>query len=261
LRRLGAAHLHLWGAGSCVDTAKVLISELVTNAVRYGDGIDVGFSIAYGAGQVVIEVADHTPARPRLKQPGDDDESGRGMLLVAAMADAWGTSADGTRTWCSITVPASPPTTDPIGLGSRHETPAPTEAPDQRRKRTMDSPDHGSEPPTQQGQAAYNVAEWLDAADQILDHSPGPEHLTPVPARIPRAPLGTYGLTVNPTEVQVGDTVYLDGAYHPVTDMRAGIRHGERVLLFKAHAPWTMTMPGRVYRRFTTGQVIRHPRT
>ena len=37
LRRTCAAHLRLWGIGACIETATLLLSELVTNAVRYGE--------------------------------------------------------------------------------------------------------------------------------------------------------------------------------------------------------------------------------
>ncbi|GAQ59515.1 ATP-binding protein [Streptomyces acidiscabies] len=103
IRRTGAAHLSKWGLNSLVDTASLLISELVTNAVRYGTG-DITFSMAHRSGEVLIEVTDGSSAFPRVRHPTADEESGRGMFLVEAMADRWGTSADGTHTWCTIAV-------------------------------------------------------------------------------------------------------------------------------------------------------------
>ncbi|MFF3847149.1 ATP-binding protein [Streptomyces sp. NPDC002328] len=105
LRRISAAHLRLWGIGCCLDTAGLLISELVTNAVRHGEADDIGFSLSYWRGEVRVEVADGTPGRPRVKRPTADEESGRGMLIVEALAEDWGTSEDGTLTWCTIAVP------------------------------------------------------------------------------------------------------------------------------------------------------------
>jgi len=104
MRRIGAAHLRKWGLNSCVDTATLLISELVTNAVRYG-AEDITFSMSHRAGEIIIEVIDGSSEFPRVRQPTADGESGRGMFLVEAMADRWGTSEDGTRTWCTIAVP------------------------------------------------------------------------------------------------------------------------------------------------------------
>ncbi|KND32135.1 ATP-binding protein [Streptomyces acidiscabies] len=104
MRRIGAAHLKLWGLNSCVDTATLLISELVTNAIRYGTE-DITFSLSHKAGEITIEVIDGSSEFPQVRQPAADKESGRGMFLVEAMADRWGTSEDGTRTWCTIAVP------------------------------------------------------------------------------------------------------------------------------------------------------------
>ncbi|MER5529832.1 ATP-binding protein [Streptomyces sp. NPDC002677] len=105
LRRISAAHLRLWGVESAVDTASLLISELVTNAVRYGETEDINFSVSHWCGEVRVEVADGTPGRPEVKRPTAAEESGRGMLIVDALAENWGTSEDGTLTWCTIAVP------------------------------------------------------------------------------------------------------------------------------------------------------------
>ncbi|MFF0698551.1 ATP-binding protein [Streptomyces tendae] len=55
---------------------------------------------------VVIEVDDGSPCTPVLRCPGPDDESGRGLLLVQALAEAWGVSPDGTTTWCTLPLTA-----------------------------------------------------------------------------------------------------------------------------------------------------------
>lgn len=103
LRHLGATHLRRWGLGARVETAELLISELVTNAVRYGEAEELGFSLFHQKGEVHIEVSDGAPGRPKVGHPAPGEESGRGMLIVDALADDWGTSQDGTRTWCKLT--------------------------------------------------------------------------------------------------------------------------------------------------------------
>jgi anti-sigma regulatory factor (Ser/Thr protein kinase) len=99
-----------------VDTAVLLVSELVTNAVRASaaaavacacpDARRIGLAIAHSRDTLRIEVADSArgavPARPG--DPGDDAESGRGLQVVAALAARWGCrpAAPGKAVWCEI---------------------------------------------------------------------------------------------------------------------------------------------------------------
>lgn len=97
-------YLHLIGAtDDLVDTVLLVVSELVTNAVRYGEGLPVGLKIMHLAGELRIAVTDgnHTPAK--LQAAGVDDESGRGLLLVSAVSKEWGVGDDGMTTWCVLT--------------------------------------------------------------------------------------------------------------------------------------------------------------
>ncbi|WP_219049284.1 ATP-binding protein [Streptomyces sp. JJ66] len=105
-RQIGAVRLRQCGLNDedAIETVRLLISELVTNAVVHGAGEMVRFRLALANGHVRIEVADDSPARARVKRAGADDEGGRGMLLVQALAESWGTSDDGTRTWCVVRV-------------------------------------------------------------------------------------------------------------------------------------------------------------
>ncbi len=105
LRRIGAAMVARWGYPGLVESAELLISELVTNALRYGADEAIAFKLVLVADAFVIEVDDGSPGRPQVRAAGPDDESGRGMLLVSAVADEWGVSPDGTRTWCVLKIP------------------------------------------------------------------------------------------------------------------------------------------------------------
>lgn len=107
LRRIGAQKLSACGLSSLVDDAQVLISELLTNGFRHGAGHQVVFRLVITTDMVVIEVDDGSPGRPEVHEAGADEESGRGMFLVNALADSWGVSEDGTRTWCVLAAPAS----------------------------------------------------------------------------------------------------------------------------------------------------------
>ncbi|WP_369228979.1 ATP-binding protein [Streptomyces sp. R21] len=104
LRRIVRAALNLWGRPDLAETAELLTTELVTNAFRHGTGPDVGFRLYLCGDHLVIEARDGSPALPQLRSASPDDENGRGLFLVNAMADAWGTSLDGTTTWCSLSL-------------------------------------------------------------------------------------------------------------------------------------------------------------
>lgn len=104
IRRICHAKLKLWGLEVLADSMDLVVSELVTNALRYGVG-EVGFRLVHSQTEIRIEVDDGSPDRPQVQKPGPNNESGRGLLLVSVVADDWGVSDDGTRTWCTLTVP------------------------------------------------------------------------------------------------------------------------------------------------------------
>lgn len=109
LRRIGAAMVARWGYPGLVESAELVISELVTNALRYGADDAIAFKLVLVADAFVIEVNDGSPCLPQVREAGPDEESGRGMLLVSAVADEWGVSPDGTCTWCVLKIPRAGP--------------------------------------------------------------------------------------------------------------------------------------------------------
>ncbi len=92
----------LEGAGwrDQVDTAVLLVSELVTNAVRHARG-PCALQVTFDDGGVEFCVEDADPSVPVARVASGLDESGRGFLLVGAMADGWGVrpTPGGKATW------------------------------------------------------------------------------------------------------------------------------------------------------------------
>ncbi|MEV5441020.1 ATP-binding protein [Streptomyces sp. NPDC052644] len=107
-RRIARAYLPLWGLAGLADTAVLVVSELVTNAVQHGTGT-IGLRVRPYAAELLIEVSDGNPTPPRPRHAGDDEEDGRGLLLVDAFAARWGVSEDGTTTWCTLALPGGRP--------------------------------------------------------------------------------------------------------------------------------------------------------
>ncbi|MGW7072428.1 ATP-binding protein [Streptomyces sp. NPDC054855] len=97
-RRLARYHLDEWGVPygcELSETVAQIVAELAANAATHGrvPGRDFELRLAYEGGGVRIEVSDcraecGPPLAPQL--PAPEEESGRGLLLVAALASEWG---------------------------------------------------------------------------------------------------------------------------------------------------------------------------
>ncbi|MEU6709579.1 ATP-binding protein [Streptomyces wuyuanensis] len=108
LRRIVRAGLTHWGFPDLVEAAELLLTELATNALRHGCGHDIAVRVYLEGDHCVFEVVDGSPVRPKLRHAGPHDEGGRGLLLVEALAEAWGVSPDGTTTWCALALAGEP---------------------------------------------------------------------------------------------------------------------------------------------------------
>jgi anti-sigma regulatory factor (Ser/Thr protein kinase) len=88
--------LQEWGCGEVEDRATLLVSEVVTNAVKHTRSKAL-LSARYDDGSVEVRVKDDDDSLPTRKQADADAESGRGLMLVSALADHWGVEplADG----------------------------------------------------------------------------------------------------------------------------------------------------------------------
>jgi serine phosphatase RsbU (regulator of sigma subunit)/anti-sigma regulatory factor (Ser/Thr protein kinase) len=97
--------LRRWGLAELIPTVELLVSELVTNAVRYAQG-KIGLRLILERG-LVCEVLDESAALPRLRHPDDSDERGRGLQVVSQLAQRWGArrAGAGKVVWCELPVP------------------------------------------------------------------------------------------------------------------------------------------------------------
>lgn len=77
------------GLAGLGDTAALLTSEVVTNAVVHGQGT-VHLRARASAGRLRVEVQDDGAGSPSPRQAADDAEGGRGLALVAVLAATWG---------------------------------------------------------------------------------------------------------------------------------------------------------------------------
>jgi anti-sigma regulatory factor (Ser/Thr protein kinase) len=94
--------LAAWGLEDEVLTAELVASELVTNAVRHGSPPLRLRLIRDRA--LTVEVSDAGPNAPRLRHARANDEGGRGLLIVARLAQGWGAryTAHGKVIWAQL---------------------------------------------------------------------------------------------------------------------------------------------------------------
>lgn len=98
-----------WDLDCVADVAALLVSELVTNSLRYATGPIVVRVLRPAAppGALLVEVSDPLPDPPRERAARPDDEGGRGLQLVARSSRAWGArcAEDGKTVWFELAVP------------------------------------------------------------------------------------------------------------------------------------------------------------
>ncbi|WCN05461.1 SpoIIE family protein phosphatase [Streptomyces sp. M92] len=104
-RDLTTRQLHRWGLEELSFTTELVVSELVTNAVRYAEG-PVQVRLIRDR-TLWCEVADTGHTSPHLRHSGEDDEGGRGLFIVAQLVQRWGTrySGSGKTIWTEQALP------------------------------------------------------------------------------------------------------------------------------------------------------------
>jgi anti-sigma regulatory factor (Ser/Thr protein kinase) len=105
-RRFTVDVLRSWGAADLIDTATLLVSELVTNAVLHARSSSE-LALRRIGGRLRVEITDASAVGPTRRSYPPDAGTGRGMMLVEALAVRWGSErdGDGKRVWFELELP------------------------------------------------------------------------------------------------------------------------------------------------------------
>ncbi|WP_028814841.1 SpoIIE family protein phosphatase [Streptomyces flavidovirens] len=106
-RELATGQLRQWGLEELSFATELVVSELVTNAVRYAAG-PLHLRLIRDR-TLLCEVADTGHTSPHLRHSGDDDEGGRGLFIVAQLVQRWGTryTRSGKTIWTEQAFPST----------------------------------------------------------------------------------------------------------------------------------------------------------
>ncbi|MGW6393530.1 SpoIIE family protein phosphatase [Streptomyces sp. NPDC055103] len=112
-RELARTQLKAWDLEPLVDTVELLVSELVTNALRYGEG-EIRLRLLRDR-TLVCEVWDAGLVQPRRRRARDTDEGGRGLQLVGLLSSSWGSrrTPRGKTVWFELALPDAEGTAEP----------------------------------------------------------------------------------------------------------------------------------------------------
>jgi PAS domain S-box-containing protein len=121
VRGKAARQLTAWGLERLAFTTELIVSELVTNAIRHASG-PIGLRLIRDR-TLICEVSDASNTAPHMRRSHVTDEGGRGLFLVAQVAQRWGTryTATGKTVWAELQLPVAHASRDArpsIGPGS-----------------------------------------------------------------------------------------------------------------------------------------------
>ncbi|MFI7241365.1 SpoIIE family protein phosphatase [Streptomyces qinglanensis] len=108
VRAACAARLVEWGLEEAAFTAELILSELITNAIRYGAPPVTVRLLCDRC--LTCEVSDSSSTAPHLRRATTVDEGGRGLFLIAQLAQHWGTryTAEGKTIWAELSLDGAP---------------------------------------------------------------------------------------------------------------------------------------------------------
>ncbi|MEU9014951.1 SpoIIE family protein phosphatase [Streptomyces sp. NPDC048479] len=105
-RELATGQLHEWGLEELSFSTELVVSELVTNAIRHAEG-PLRLRLIRDR-TLLCEVADTGHTSPHLRHSAEDDEGGRGLFIVAQLVHRWGTryTESGKTIWTEQAFPS-----------------------------------------------------------------------------------------------------------------------------------------------------------
>lgn len=104
-RRLVRIALAVWGLDELIDDSAVVVSEMVANAVHHARSRLIRVIVSRPDEHTVrIGVVDMSKVFPQRRDPKEDDEGGRGLALVAVLAENWGSDPlpRGKHVWAEL---------------------------------------------------------------------------------------------------------------------------------------------------------------
>ena len=132
VRRIVSAHLRYWHLDPLIDRAALGVTELLTNVhlhARPDKTCTVEMELLLD--RLTVSVHDHDPRLPELREADTFATGGRGLAMVAAVADSWGVRPEGDSgkvVWFTLPAPTTAPARpihDPTLYERAVEAPAP----------------------------------------------------------------------------------------------------------------------------------------
>ncbi|GAA0603384.1 ATP-binding protein [Streptomyces crystallinus] len=124
VRRIVRTHLDFWAMSDLVDAVELAVTELLANVVRHVPDRYCELSLHRRPYGIRVEVSDRSPQLPLPLNATEEDESGRGLVLLDAVVDKWGVTpglvTEGKTVWFECGSSTTGPGPGP-GEGSARE--------------------------------------------------------------------------------------------------------------------------------------------